>query len=140
MNRKEFLEDLKQNPRIELLPSLLNLPIVAAILVLLLGVPDVRTIINGAAANIFGIESDFVAILEWISASALILILCLTILALFWRKKTPAFLYVIPGVMFLMYEILLIFAINNDAFLTINYQTTIHKRHQEPISHDPFLY
>ncbi len=121
MNRKELSDDLKQNPRVELLPSLLNLPIVVGILVVLLVVPDARTIINGAAANIFGIESDFVAILEWLSALALILIPCLTILALFWRKKTPVFLHVIPGVLFLIYESLLIFAINNDPYLTINY-------------------
>ena len=121
MNAKAFFKESMQNPRVELIPSLLNLPVVAGILVVLLAVPDAKSIINGAAANIFGIEGDFVAILTWMSALALIMIICLTILTLFWREKTPVFLHVLPGVMFLVYEFLLIFAINNDPYLTINY-------------------
>ena len=76
----KVLEDLKKNPRIELIPSLLNIPIMVAILVVLLVIPEVNTIRNDTAANIFKVEFDFVSVMMWVSALVLIFIFCLFLL------------------------------------------------------------
>ncbi|MBN2151743.1 MAG: hypothetical protein JW839_09875 [Candidatus Lokiarchaeota archaeon] len=57
------VKTLFQRPRVEMIPALLNMPLVAVLLYLLLANPDLWPLINQEGAMIFGASNDYVALL-----------------------------------------------------------------------------
>jgi hypothetical protein len=113
--------DLKENPRIELIPSFMNLPLILVLILLPLVIPDIGSIINREAANIFGFDVNYLSIIIGFSSLALIILAYLIIQTIFRRTKVPIFLHLVNGFLFLLYEAILIFVIRTNDYLTINY-------------------
>jgi hypothetical protein len=114
-------KDLKENPRIELIPSFLNFPLILVLLILPLVIPDVGSIINREAATIFGFETNFVLLIIGFSLLSLGLLTYLIIRTISHREKVPIFLHLANGFLFLLYESILIFVIRSNDYMTVNY-------------------
>lgn len=121
MKRAARLRDLQENPRVELVPCVLNVPILLALLVLLHLFPDFQPIINSEGANIFGINADYVGIMTTFIIATLVFVVILAILTIFFRKMVPAWLFLVPVALFFVYASIFSFVLNNNEYITINY-------------------
>jgi hypothetical protein len=119
MNRK--LKDLIINPRIEIIPSLLNLPIVGILLAIIYIDPDFHPIINAEGAKIFGNALDYVSMIENIAYTIGAIILLNIILIFIRREKLPLIFHVLPIITLLGFSILFFTLLNGNDFFTINY-------------------
>ena len=118
---KKKLRDLLLNPRVEIIPSLLNLPLVGIIFAIIYIDPDFHPIINIEGAKIFGLDWDYVVILEKI-AIAMACISIFDILITFTRRESvPIIFHIVPIITIITFTLFFSMLINNNDFLTISY-------------------
>lgn len=118
---KKHIKDWLINPRIELIPSILNIPLIAIILIVINIDSDFYPIINAEAAKIFGVELDYVLVLEVFAYSMTIMVLFNIIVISIQREKVPLIIYIIPIISIIAFSIIFIEVLNGNDFFTINY-------------------
>ena len=118
---KERFRDLLLNPRIELIPTLLNVPIVVILLVLLHYDPSYLPIINEEAAQMFGAEINYVRILEVMTYSILFIILVNFSMMLLFREKVPIIFHILPIITIISTSWLIHIIIQTNDFMTPAY-------------------
>lgn len=121
MKIKKKLKELVRNPRIEVVPSILNLPIVGVILILLIIEPDAGSIINFEAAKLFGVEGDYTTLLIIIGLGLALFILALILLDLKFRERVPVGLFIIPIVSILVLSTSFAFIIFTHDIFSVYY-------------------